>query len=57
MAALRSRIVIATVVALMLALFAACDRTKKVPKPKTGASAPSSEVMPRVDGGAASASR
>ena len=50
MAAHHSRIVIAIVVALMLALFAACDRTKTVPKPKTGASDASSEVMPRVDG-------
>ena len=43
------RIVIAIAVALMLGLFAACDPTKTVPKPKTGASGVSSEVTPRVD--------
>jgi len=49
MATHHSRIVIAIVVALMLGLFAACDPTKTTPKPKTGASGASSDVMPRVD--------
>jgi len=49
MATHHSRIVIAIVVALVLGLFAACDPTKTTPKPKTGASGVSSEVMPRVD--------
>lgn len=62
MAALHSRIAVAIIVALMLALFAACDPTKKVPKPTTGTSGTSgtsgavSAVMPRTDG-AASAPR
>jgi hypothetical protein len=50
MAAHHSRIAVAIVVALMLALFAACDPTKKVPKPTTGASDAVSTVTPRTDG-------
>ena len=50
------RIVVAAVVAITLALFAACDPKKTVPKPTTGASSPVSDVVPRV-GGPASAPR
>jgi len=48
MASLPTRIVVVTVVALMLGLFAACDPKKTTPKPTTGASSPMSEVMPRT---------
>jgi hypothetical protein len=50
MAVHHTRIVVAVVVAIALALFAACDPKKTVPKPTTGASSPVSEVMPRVGG-------
>ena len=52
MAAPHTRVVLATLVALALSLVAACDRTKKVPTPTTGASGAMSGTMPRVDGGA-----
>jgi len=50
MAAHHSRLAVAIVVALMLGLFAACDPKKTTPKPTTGASSPTSEVMPRTQG-------
>jgi hypothetical protein len=52
MAVLRTRTVLATIIALALGLIAACDRTKKVPTPTTGASGAVSGTMPRVDGSA-----
>ena len=54
MAAHHTRIAVATLVAIALALFAACDPKKTVPKPTTGASSPVSDAVPRVGGPASS---
>jgi hypothetical protein len=52
MAVLHTRIVLATILGLALGLISACDRTKKVPTPTTGASGAMSGTTPRVDGSA-----